>query len=143
MNHPPLVAKVSERCKAIPLHPTNVSGDFCCRSSTLKSRKALCPNSICPELVIHARDDLKSELHDFSSFSLNHLKIPKIWKRALAVATPSLSKTVKNPKSYRPTSLFFVFLTRFLSDMSMLSSNPSSILCSGRNRPVFDGENPS
>ena len=39
---------------------------------------------------------------------LHHLKIPKIWRRALVVAVPKPSKPVKDPRSYRSISLLCV-----------------------------------
>ena len=62
------------------------------------------PDSICPELILHARATLKSWLRDF----LRRLKIPKIWRRALVVTIPKPGKPVGNPKRYRPISLLCV-----------------------------------
>ena len=51
---------------------------------------------------------MKSWLRDFLSSCLPRLKIPKIWRRALAVAIPKPTKPVGDPKSYRPISLLCV-----------------------------------
>ena len=66
------------------------------------------PDSIRPELLLHAGAALKSWLCGFLSSCLHHLKIPKIWRRALVVAIPKPMKPVENPKSYRPISLLCV-----------------------------------
>jgi len=39
---------------------------------------------------------------------MRHLKIPKIWRRALVVAIPKPEKPLGNPKSYCPISLLCV-----------------------------------
>ena len=74
----------------------------------LKPGKAPGPDSICPELLLHAGAALKSWLCGFLSSCLHHLKIPKIWRRALVVAIPTPMKPVEDPKSYRPISLLCV-----------------------------------
>ena len=74
----------------------------------LKPGKAPGPDSTCPELIIHAGAGLKSWLRGFLSSCLHHLKIPKIWRRALVVAVPKPSKPVEDPRSYRPISLLCV-----------------------------------
>ena len=66
------------------------------------------PDSICPELILHAGVALKSWLCDFLSSCLRRLKIPKIWRRALVVAIPKPTKPIRDPKSYRPISLLCV-----------------------------------
>ena len=66
------------------------------------------PGSICSELILHAGAALKSWLRDFLSSFLRRLKITKIWRRALVVAIPKPAKSVGDPESYRPISLFFV-----------------------------------
>ena len=53
-----------------------------------KPGKAPGPDSICVELLLHAGAALKSWLSGFLSSCLHHLKIPKIWRRALVVAIP-------------------------------------------------------
>ena len=67
------------------------------------------PALIIPELIIHPNNPcLKSWLRGFLSFCLHHLKIPKIWRRALVVAVPKPSKPVEDPRSYRPIFLLCV-----------------------------------
>ena len=73
-----------------------------------KPGKALGPDSICPELIIHAGTALKSWLRGFLSSCLHQLNIPKVWRRALVVAIPKPNKPVEDPKSYRPISLLCV-----------------------------------
>ena len=63
--------------------------------------KAPGPDSICPELITHAGVALKSWLCNFLSSCLRHLKISKVWRRALVVSIPKPKKPVENPKSYR------------------------------------------
>ena len=91
----------------------NISDNFSQREFTaalqhLKPGKALGPDSICPELILHAGAALKSWLHDFLSSCLSRLKIPKIWRRALVIAIPKPGKPVGDSKSYRPISLLCV-----------------------------------
>ena len=82
--------------------------EFTAALQHLKPGKALGPDSICPELILHAGAALKSWLRDFLSSCLCRLKIPKIWRRALVVAIPKPGKPVVDPKSYRPISLLCV-----------------------------------
>ena len=74
----------------------------------LKPHKSPGPDHICPELILHAGSALKSWLREFLSSCLRHLKIPKIWRRALVVVTPKPHKPPGDPKSYRPISLLCV-----------------------------------
>ena len=75
---------------------------------TVKPGKAPIRDSICPELLIHAVPGLKFWLRGFLSSGLLLLKIPKVWRRALAVAIPKFSKPVEDLQSYRPISLLCV-----------------------------------
>ena len=105
--------EVSDLWRALIPSPLNLSGDFSSREFAaalqhVKPGKAPGPDSICPELIIHAGTVLKSWLRGFLSFCLRQLKIPKVWRRALVVAIPKLKKPVEDPKSYRPISLFCV-----------------------------------
>ena len=91
----------------------NISDNFSQRKFTaalqhLKPDKAPGPNSICSELLLHSGAALKSWLRDFLSSCLCRLKIPKICRRALAVAIPKPGKPVGDPKSYRAISLLCV-----------------------------------
>ena len=63
----------------------------------LKPGEATGPDSVCPELVIHAGPGLKFWPRGFLSFCLCQFKISKVWKRALVVAIPRLSKPVEIP----------------------------------------------
>ena len=105
--------EVSELWRATTLDTVNTSDTFLKREFTaalqhLKPGKTQGPDSICPELIIHAGAALKSQLRDFLSSCLRRLKIPKIWRRVLVVAIPKLMKPVKHPKSYRLTSMLCV-----------------------------------
>ena len=100
--------EVSDLWRATTPDPVNISNSFLQREFTaalqhLKPGKAPGPDSICPELILHAGAALKS-----LSSCLRRLKITKIWRRALVVAIPKPGKPVGDPKSYRPISLFCV-----------------------------------
>ena len=91
----------------------NISGDFSSREFAaalhhLKPGKAVGPDSICLELLIHAGPGLKFWLGGFLSSCLHQLKIPKVWRRALVVAISKPSKPVEEPQSYCPISLLCV-----------------------------------
>ena len=103
----------SDLWRATTADAANMSDNFSEREFAvalqhLKPSKAPGPDSICPELILHAGAALKSWLRDFLSSCLRRLKIPKIWRRALVVAIPKLEKPVGDPKSYRPISLLCV-----------------------------------
>ena len=105
--------ELSDPWRATSPDAVNISRDFSPRDfaaalHNLKPVKAPVPESICPELLIHAGIGLKSWLRGFLSFCLRQLKIPKVYKRALVVAISKPSKPVENPKSYRPISLLCV-----------------------------------
>ena len=105
--------EVSDLWRASATSAMNVCGsftssEFAAALKHLKPEKAPNPDSICPELLFHAGATLKSWLCGFLSSCLHHLKIPKIWRRALVVAIPKPMKPVEDPKSYRPISLLCV-----------------------------------
>ena len=105
--------KVSDLWRVTPASPMNTSKRFISQefAAALKQPKpgiAPSPDSIFTEVITHAGATLKSWLRGFLSSSLRHLKIPKVWKRALVVAIPKLKKPVEDPKSYRPISLLCV-----------------------------------
>ena len=105
--------EVSDLWRATTPDAVNISDNFSQREFTaalqhLKPGKAPGPDSICPELILHAGAALKSWLRDFISSCLRRLKIPKIWRRALVVAIPKPGKPVRDPKSYRLISLLCV-----------------------------------
>ena len=102
--------EVSDLWKATTPDAVNISDTFSQREFTaalqhLKPGKAPGPDSICPKLILHAGAALKSWLRDLLSSCLRRLKIPKIWRRALAIAIPKPGKPVGDPKSYRPISM--------------------------------------
>ena len=105
--------EVSDLWRATTLDPVNISDTFSQREFTatnkhLKPGKAPAPDSIFPELTLHAGAALKSWLHDFLSSYFQQLKIPKIWRRALVVTILKPMKPVEDPKSYQPISLLCV-----------------------------------
>ena len=105
--------EVSDLWKASTTSAVNVCesftpSEFADALKHLTPGKAPGPDSICPELLLHAGAALKSWLCGFLSSCLHHLKIPKIWRRALVVAIPKPMKPVEDPKSYRPISLLCV-----------------------------------
>ena len=103
--------EVSDLWMATTPDPVNISDTFSQREFTaalqhLKPGKAPGPDSIFPELILHAGVALNSWLRDFLSSYLRRLKIPKIWRIwALVVAIPKPTKPVGDPKCYRPISL--------------------------------------
>ena len=90
------------------------SQDFAAALKHLKPGKAPGPDSICLKLITHTGAALKSWLCGFLSSCMHHLKIPKIWRRALIVAIPKLKKPVEDPKSYDPISLHCKILERLI-----------------------------
>ena len=97
--------EVSELWWATTPDAVNISDSFLQREFAaalqhLKPGKAPGPDSIFPELILHAGAALKSWLRDFLSSCLRRLKIPKIWRRALVIAIPKPGKPVGDPKSY-------------------------------------------
>ena len=76
--------EVSDLWRATTLDPVNISDTFSRRQFTaalqhLKPGKTLGPDSICPELIVHAGAALKSWLCDFLFSCLRQLKISNIW----------------------------------------------------------------
>ena len=97
--------ELSDLWRATTPDAVNISDSFSQREFAaalqhLKPGKALGPDSIYSELILHAGAALKSWLRDFLSSCLRPLKIPKIWRRALVVAIPKPTKPVWDPKSY-------------------------------------------
>ena len=102
---------MSDRWRALIPSSLDLSGDFSAREFAaalqhVKPGKARGPDSICPELIIHAGTALK--LRGFLSSCLRQLKIPKVSRRALVVVIPKPNKPVEDPKSYRSISLLCV-----------------------------------
>ena len=97
--------EVSDLWRATTPDPVNISDNFSQREFTaalqhLKPGKTPGPDSICPELILHAGAALKSWLRDFLSSCVRRLKISKVWRRALVVAISKPTKPVGDPKSY-------------------------------------------
>ena len=104
---------MSDLWRATTPDAVNISDNFSQREFTaafqhLKLGKALGPDSICSELILHAGAALKSWLRDFLSSCVCRLKIPKIWRRALVITISKPGKPVGDPKSYQPISLLCV-----------------------------------
>ena len=77
--------EVSDLWRATAPDAVNISDNFSQREFAaalqhLKPGKPPGPDSICPELILHAGAALKSWLRDFLSSCLRLLKIPKIWR---------------------------------------------------------------
>ena len=105
--------EVSDLWRITPTSPVNISEsftfhEFAAALKHLKPGKAPGPDSICPEFITHAGTALKSWLGGFLSSCLHHLKIPKVWRRALVMAIPKSKKPVEDQKSYRPISFLCV-----------------------------------
>ena len=102
--------EVSALWRAPAQQDSGLSGDFspaefAIALQHLKPGKTPGPDSLCPELILHAGHALKSWLRAFLSSCLRQLKIPKIWRRSLVVAIPKPNKQKEDAKSYRPLSL--------------------------------------
>ena len=105
--------EVSDFWRVTTPDTVNISDNFSQREFAaalqhLKPGKALGPDSICSELILHAGAALKSWLHDFLSSCLCQLKIPKIWRRVLVVTIPKPAKPMGHLKSHQPISLLCV-----------------------------------
>ena len=86
--------EVSDLWRATTPVAVNISDNFSQREffaalQHLKPGKTPGPDSICPELILHAGAALKSQLRDFLSSCLRRLKIPKIWRRVFVVTIPN------------------------------------------------------
>ena len=93
---------------AINISDTFSQREFTAALQHLKPGKAPGPDSIFPELILHAGAALKSWISDFFFSCLHRLKIPKIGIKALVVAIPKLIKPVGDPKNYQSISLLYV-----------------------------------
>ena len=107
---------MSDLWRATPTSSVNISKSFTSQEFSaalklLKPGKAPGPDSIFPELTTHAGAALKSWLLGFLSSCLRHLKILKVWRRALVVAIPKPKKPVEDPKAIAPSPCF-AFPTR-------------------------------
>ena len=104
---------MSDLWRATPTSSVNISKSFTSQEFSaalklLKSGKAPGPDPIFPELITHPGAALKSWLLGFLSSCLRHLKISKVWRRALVVAILKPKKPVEGPKSHHPISLLCV-----------------------------------
>ena len=86
--------EVSDLWRATTPDAVNISDnlsqrEFAAALQHLKPGKAPGPDSICSKFMLHARAAFKSWLRDFISSCLSRLKISKIWRRAVVVATPN------------------------------------------------------
>ena len=136
--------ELSDLWRATAPDAINISGDFSppefvAALHPLKPGKTPSPDSISPELLIHAGPGLKSWLRGFLSSCLRQLKIPKIWRRALVVAIPEPLKLVEDLQNYRPTSLFCV-LYKILKQLIYNRIEPIVDLLLPKDRLDFDTE---
>ena len=97
--------EVSDLWRATTPDAVNISDTFSQREFAaalqhLKPGKAPGPDSIFPELILHAGAALKSWLRDFLPSCLRRLKILKIWRRAFVFAIPKSTKPGGYLKSY-------------------------------------------
>ena len=105
--------EVSDFWRATTSIQVNISGNFASKEFTVarqhqKPGKTPGPDSICPEIILHARAALNSWLCGFLGSNLRRLKIIKIWRRALVVAIPKPRNPEEDPKSYWPISMLCV-----------------------------------
>ena len=120
--------KVSERWRTPTAHQSMFLVDFTAAKSaaafqnTKPGRDPL-PNSICPELIIHSGDTLKPWFRGFLSSCLRHPRISKVWRRALVVTIPKLSKP-KKAKELSYDIFNFCPLLRSSKGLSMPVLNP-------------------
>ena len=95
--------EVSDRWRALIPSPVNLSGDFSSREFAaalqhVKPGKAPGPDSICPELIIHAGTALKSWLRGFLSSCLCQLKIFQSLGKSICSCDPKAKETCRGPK---------------------------------------------
>ena len=86
-----VTSEVSDLCRVLTPDGQSLSSDFTIEElksalQRLKPGKAAGSDSISPELILHVGSEIKSCLCEFLSSCLSNLKIPKIWRRAIAVA---------------------------------------------------------
>ena len=74
----------------------------------LKTGKAPGVDIIHPEYIKHQGKKATEWLCAFLSTCLQHLKLPKIWRRAKVIALHKPNKPNGDPKGYRPISLLWV-----------------------------------
>ena len=109
-----LVIREMSQCWRIPTPPNKcISKDFSPKkfANTLKLLKpgqTPGPDSLCPELILHASSAVNSCLKKFLSSCMCQPKLLKICRRALLVAIPKPNIPSGNPKSCRPVSLLCV-----------------------------------
>ena len=111
-----VLRETSDLWRATPSDPVNLSDDFSPREFAaalqhLKPGKAPGPDSICPELIIHAGAGLKSWLRGFLSSCLRHLTIPNLEK--------STSSRVPKPSTCRGPVIAQLF--------ALCSTNPERL----------------
>jgi len=90
----------------------------------LKPGKSPGLDSIFPGFILHAESALKSWFCDFLSSCMRHLKISKIWRRALVVAIPKPEKPLGTKRVTVP-DLCCVSPLKSSRDSSMLVSTQS------------------
>ena len=108
-----VASEVSDLWRVLTLDGQSLSCNFTVKEITfalqpLNPGKAPGPDSICPELILHAGSEIKSWLCEFLSSCLRNLTIPKIWRRTLVVSIFKPNKLPGNPQSYQPISLLCI-----------------------------------
>ena len=103
----------------------------------LNPGKSLGLDSIFTEFILHTGSALKSWFCDFLTSCMRQLKTPKIWKRALAVASPKPEKPLGTQIATVPY-LCCVTPLKFSRDSSTLVPNQSSTHWSHRSKRAFD-----
>ena len=93
--------------------------------------------------VRDAGSTLKSWLRAFLSFCFRHFKVPKIYKRAQIVSIPKSLKPVENNQKDIPNLSALFSLQDFRATYLHPRQTSHRILCSNRNRLIFDAKKPS
>ena len=82
--------------------------EFSSAFQLLRTGKTPGPDSISPEIILHAGAALKTWLNKFLSSCMRQQRLPKISRRASVVAIPKPMKPLGNPKSCRPIFLLCI-----------------------------------
>ena len=119
--------EVSDLWRATTPNAVNICDNFSQRVFAaalqhLKPGKAPGPDFIFPELILHAGAALKSWLRHCLSSCLRRLKIPKIWRRALVVASQN-QRSPWGTQRVIDRYLCFVSHTRFSRGLSTPTIN--------------------
>ena len=111
--------------------------EFAAALRRMKPGKSPALDPIFPEFILQAGSALKSWFCDFPNSCMRQLKIPKIWRRALAVAFPKPEKPLRTQRDI-VQYLYCASPLKSLRDLSTTVSRQSSTHCSHRSRQAFD-----